>query len=185
MVNRANKPPAHPCSFAICKFPALLLSLTFADCIMSCWHFEYCWKASLSYMQMATTGPPFPSTQPLGNTSTHTTATLPNLPQMPTLHTSEHALTMSKLVAASASGTLHKAFCISMAAVVVAMWKQQRQTQCRELCYLLLWQGQHPTHALGVACQCLGGVHQVGGVGCAMRSHQHPQCQHQHCLLMC
>jgi len=170
MVNRANEPSAHPCSFAICMFPALLLSLTFADHIMSHWHFEYCWKASLSYMQIATMGPPFPSTWPLGDTGTHTTATLPNLPQTPTLHTSKHALTMSELIAASASGTLHKAFCIGTAAVVVVMWKQQRRMQCRASCYPLLWQGQHPACALGVACQCSGGVRQVGGVGHAMRS---------------
>jgi len=185
MVNRANEPPACPHFFAIRMFPALLLSLTFADRIMSRWRFEYCWKASLSYMQTATTGPPFPSTRPLGDTSTHTTATLPNLPQTPTLHTSERALTMSELVAASASGTLREAFCISTAAVVVAMWKQRRQMRCRASCYLLLWRGQHPARALGAACRCSGGARRVGGVGRAMRSRQCPQFRHQHRLPTC
>jgi len=34
--NLANELPFCPCSFAIRTFPALLLSLTFADCITSC-----------------------------------------------------------------------------------------------------------------------------------------------------
>ena len=56
-----------------------------------------------SYMQTATIGPSF-----------HTTTMHPNLPQTPTLHISEHILTMSKLFVALASGTLHEVFCIGM-----------------------------------------------------------------------
>jgi len=44
---------------------------------------------------------------------------LPNLPQMPTLHTSKCTLTMSELFTASASSTLREAFCIGTAAVVI------------------------------------------------------------------
>ena len=47
------------------------------------------------------------------------TAALPNLPQTLTLHTSERALTMSELFAASASGTLREVFCVGTAAVVI------------------------------------------------------------------
>jgi len=52
--------------------------------------------------------------------SFHTTATHPNLPQTPTLHTSERVLTMSELFTALASGTLREVFCIGMAAVIPA-----------------------------------------------------------------
>lgn len=47
------------------------------------------------------------------------TAALPNLPQTLTLHTSERALTMPELFAASASGTLREVFCVGTAAVVI------------------------------------------------------------------
>ena len=49
------------------------------------------------------------------------TAALPklSLPQARTLHTSERALTMSELFAASASGTLREVFCVGTAAVVI------------------------------------------------------------------
>ena len=47
------------------------------------------------------------------------TAALPNLPQTPTLHTSERTLTISELFAASASGTLREVFCVGTAAVVI------------------------------------------------------------------
>jgi branched-chain amino acid aminotransferase len=49
------------------------------------------------------------------------TAALPKLllPQALTLHTSERALTMSELFAASASGTLREVFCVGTAAVVI------------------------------------------------------------------
>ena len=47
------------------------------------------------------------------------TAALPTLPQTLALHTSERALTMSELFAASASGTLREVFCVGTAAVVI------------------------------------------------------------------
>jgi len=87
---------------------------------MSCWHLKYHWKVSLTAThEWPRQGLLFLPHGLLTTPVPHTTATLPNLPQMPTLHTSECTLTMSELFAASASSTLRKAFCIGTAAVVI------------------------------------------------------------------
>ena len=50
MINQANRPLFHLWAFSICMFPILLLFLTFADRIMSCWHLKCCCKACLTAM---------------------------------------------------------------------------------------------------------------------------------------
>ena len=174
--------------FAIRTFPALLLSLTFPDHITSRWHLEYRWKVSLTAIcERPQQGLLFLPHGLLTTPVPHTTGTLPNLPQMPTLHTSECALTMAELFTASASGTLREAFCIGTAAVVIPTstsgdMEAAEANAVQGICYLLLWRGQHPAQALGVACGCSGGARRVGGVGHAVRSCQRPQFRHQHCL---
>ena len=162
--NLANKLPFCPCSFAICTFPALLLSLTFTDCITSCWHLEYC---------CLHTPWPLPNTH-----STHIWARSDHVWALCSIglchpvqsllyqHSSHHHPHYVHLMAAQQQWQQYQWWCGSSGGedsigYHVTHW----------------WKGQHPTCALGAACGYSGGACQVGGVG-------HTVCSYQHCLSM-
>ena len=188
--------PAHHCSFAICMFPALSLSLTSTDCIISCRHLGYCWEVGLTAThEQPQWGPP--STQPPCTPTSFKHPPYIHLsvfwpcpsslwPWHPAPYTKSFALAQQPSFPPCASDSSTA----SATVVLVSIWKQWRWRWYRVSCYPLLVERMASHMHFGSILWMFrrGGSSGRGGACHAqspiLKVPEHPQLRHQHCVPM-